>query len=60
MDKQIRIVKKGKDNSNISYWVSRSYVERMAELEKMRQQVNRKRYGARQGLQRVYQITKRT
>ncbi len=59
MKKQIRIVKKGEDDSNILYWLTLTAKERMIELEKMRQQINQRKYGARQGFQRVYRITQR-
>ena len=60
MEKQIRIVRKGQDEANLVYWLSLSARERMAELEKMRQQVNRHKHGTRQGFQRVYRLAKRT
>jgi hypothetical protein len=41
------------------YWLSLSEKERMSELEKIRQEVNLKKYGIRQGFQRVYRIVKR-
>lgn len=59
MEKVVRIVKKGQDNSNLLYWLSLSEKERMAELEKIRQEVNLKKHGTRQGLQRVYRVVKR-
>ena len=59
MEKQIRIVKKGQDDRNLLYWLSLTFNQRMAELENMRQQINKRKYGARQGFQRVYRITKR-
>lgn len=59
MKKQIRIVKKAEDESNLLYWLSLTDKERMAELEKIRQQVNKRKYGNRQRFQRVYRITKR-
>lgn len=59
MEKQIRIVKKGEDERNLLYWLSLTTKERMAELEKIRQEINIIRYGARQGFQRVYRITQR-
>ena len=59
MKKQIRIVKKGQDDGNLLYWLSLTEKERMAELEKMRQQINKRKYGTRQGFQRVYRIAKR-
>ncbi len=59
MKKQIRIVKKGQDDGNLLYWLSLTEKERMIELEKMRQQINKIKYGTGQGFQRVYRITKR-
>ena len=51
--------KKDQDDSNLLYWLSLSEKERMAELEKIRQEINLKKYGIRQGFQRVYRIIKR-
>lgn len=59
MEKVIRIVKKGEDESNLEYWLSLTGIERLRELEKMRQEINREKYDTRQGLQRVYHIVKR-
>jgi hypothetical protein len=60
MIKRIKIIKKGEDDSNINYWLSLSYNERMAELEKIRQYINSRNYGTGQGLQRVYRVVKRS
>ncbi len=59
MEKQIRIVKKGQDESNLEFWLLRSASDRMIQLEKIRQTVNKRKYGARSGFQRVYRIAKR-
>jgi len=59
MKKRIRIIKKGKDESNLLYWLSLSKVERMAQLEEIRQEVIKERYGSEQGFQRVYRIVNR-
>ncbi len=59
MKKRIKIVKKGQDNGNVLYWLSLTEKERMIELEKIRQQINTRRYGTRQGFQRVYRIAQR-
>ncbi|MEM9887501.1 MAG: hypothetical protein AAF849_16515 [Bacteroidota bacterium] len=59
MKKKIRIVKKGEDEGNLMYWLSLTEKERMAELEKIRQQVNKRIYGTGQGFQRVCRITQR-
>lgn len=58
MVKRVKIVKKGQDDGNLSYWLSLTVQERMAELEMMRQQINNRKYGTRQGFQRVYRIAK--
>ncbi len=59
MKKRIRIIKKGQDDSNLLYWLSLTVNERMAELEKIREIVNKQKYGAQQRFQRVYRIAKR-
>lgn len=60
MEKVVRIVKMGEDDSNVKYWLSLSYQERMANLEKMRQEVNERIYGTNhsQKVERVYRIVK--
>ena len=59
MDKVVRIVKKGEDDSNVKYWLSLSYQERITNLEKIRKEVNKRIYGTDKGFQRVYRIVKR-
>lgn len=59
VEKKLRIIKKGQDDSNLLYWLSLSIQDRMIELEKIRQFVNAKKYGTRQGFQRVYRVTQR-
>jgi hypothetical protein len=59
MEKRIRIVKKGQDDSNIQYWANRSYRDRMIELEQIRQEVNLRLYGTRSEFQRIYRVTQR-
>jgi len=59
MEKVVRIVKKGEDDSNLSYWLSLTEIERLVELKKIRQEVNLQKYGTRKGFQRVYRIVKR-
>jgi hypothetical protein len=55
-----KIVKIGQDDSNLIYWLSRSYLQRLEELEKIRQEVNQHTYhGHQQGFQRVYRVVKR-
>lgn len=60
MEKIIRIVKKGEDESNLDYWLSLSSEQRLKELETIRQDYHQQRYDTRQGLQRVYRIIKRS
>ncbi len=59
MEKVIRIVKKGSDDSNLDYWLSLNYSERMQELEKIRLEVNQRLYGDYKGFQRVFKVVKR-
>jgi hypothetical protein len=59
MEKIVKIVKVGHDDSNLIYWLSRTYIQRLEELEKLRQEVNQLIYGDQQGFQRVYRIVKR-
>ncbi len=59
MRKVIKIAKKGQDEGNLQYWLSLSEKERMIELEKMRIEVNKRKYGDQQGFQRVYRVTQR-
>lgn len=58
MEKKVKIVKKGEDDSNLLYWLSLDAKERMRELVNIRQQVNERKYGTRKGFQRVYRIIK--
>jgi len=59
MEKLVRIVKKGEDDSNLLYWLSLSETERLIELKNIRDEVNKRHYGNRKGLPRVYRIVKR-
>ena len=59
MEKRFKIVKKGEDESNLNYWLTLSYGERLENLEKMRQEVITRFYGTEQKFQRVYRIIKR-
>lgn len=56
---KVRIVKKSEDDSNIVYWAFLSQIERLTELEQLRQQYINWKYGGQQGFQRVYRIVKR-
>jgi hypothetical protein len=49
-----------KDQGNdLNYWLSRPPEERLAAVETIRQEYNTWKYGAGQGLQRVYRVVKR-
>ena len=50
MEKVIRIVRHGNDDSNLKYWRTLSGQQRIAELEKMRAEVH-KRNGVTSGFQ---------
>ena len=58
MEKVIRIVRHGNDDSNLKYWRTLSGQQRIAELEKMRAEVH-KRNGVTSGFQRVYRVVER-
>ena len=60
MEKDIKVVKKENDDSNLLYWLSLSKKERMAELEQIREAINSKKHGAQQGFQRIFRIVKRS
>ena len=59
MEKVVRIVKKGEDESNLHYWISLTPTQRMIELQKIRTEVNKRLYANRKGLQRVYRVVER-
>ena len=59
MEKIVKIVKIGHDDSNLIYWLSRSFTQRLEDLEKLRTEVNQRMYGIQQGFQRVYRVVKR-
>jgi hypothetical protein len=60
MEKVIRVVKKGEDDSNIRYWLTLSYKERLLNLETIRQEVITRFYGTGQKFQRVYRVIERS
>ena len=61
MKKVVKIYNMGEQPSDLEYWQSRSYEERLSALEEIRKDYNTWRYGnAKRGLQRVYRIVKRT
>jgi len=60
MDKSFfAIYKKGKEPSDVIFWLGRPAADRILALEQIRQEYNQWKYGTEQGFQRVYQIVKR-
>lgn len=59
MKKQLKIVKKGDDDSDLEYWFSPSGEERIANLERIRAEVIKEKYGTEPGFQRVCRIVKK-
>jgi len=57
--KVIRKLKFNEPSDDLAWWLSRSYEERLAALEQIREEYNSWRYDAEQGFQRVYRIVKR-
>ncbi|MDY0016677.1 MAG: hypothetical protein RBS89_02470 [Candidatus Delongbacteria bacterium] len=60
MEKAIKIVKKGHDDSNILYWLTLTYEQRLAELQKMREELNAIYYPDQQRFQRVCRVIKKS
>ncbi|WP_319524812.1 hypothetical protein [uncultured Desulfosarcina sp.] len=55
----VKKYKIGQQRNDFLYWQSKTYEERLEALEQIRKEYNSWRYGADQGLQRVYRIVKR-
>ncbi|MEW6186218.1 MAG: hypothetical protein AB1585_10820 [Thermodesulfobacteriota bacterium] len=58
--KSVHKCKINEQPSDFSFWQSKSYQERIAALEEIRQEYNQWKYHADQRLQRVYRIIKQT
>ncbi len=59
MEKVVKKVSMKNDTSNIDYWRSLSYQERLSNLEKIRQEVIKHKYGTDPGFQRVVRVIQR-
>ncbi len=59
MKKQIKIVKKDDEDSDLEYWLSLSGEERIANLERIRAEVIKEKNGTNPGFQRVCRIVKK-
>jgi hypothetical protein len=46
--------------SDFAWWQDRSYAERLAALEQIREEYNQWKYGNQQGFQSVYSVLKRS
>jgi hypothetical protein len=55
----VRIVRMSEQGNDYQYWQSRSYQERLAALEELRQEYYGQADGSQPRLQRVYTVTKR-
>jgi len=56
------IVRKGKikeQGNDFLFWQSKSYIQRLATLEQIRNEYNNWKYGTEQGFQRIYRIVTR-
>ena len=53
-----RIIRLTDTRDDVSYWRSQSYAKRLEALEQIRSEYIGWKYGAEQGLQRVYRVTK--
>jgi hypothetical protein len=60
-NKIVKVITKARlieEKSDFKYWQAKSYAERLAALEEIRQEFNGWKYGdAEQGFQRVYRMT---
>ena len=54
----VNITKMAERNSDLAYWRSRSYVNRLEALEEIRSEYTNWKYDAKQGFQRVYRVTR--
>jgi hypothetical protein len=55
----VRIVRMSEQGNDYQYWQSRSYQERLAALEELRQEYYGQADGSQPRLQRVYTVIKR-
>lgn len=60
IDKVMKKYKISNQPSDLPFWQSKSYEERLEALEQIREEYNLWRYNAEQRLQRIYKIVKRT
>ena len=60
ISKVIKRYKLDEQPSDVIFWQSKTYEERLDALEQIRKEYNSWRYNAEQGFQRVYRLIKRT
>ena len=58
-NKIARVVKKGEEPDDVSYWLSRPATERLLAVEQIREEYNIWKYGTQQRFQRVCKVIKR-
>lgn len=56
---QVKKYKKGEEPSDVLFWLSQPAIERIRNLELIRQEFNQWKYGTEQGFQRVCRVIKR-
>lgn len=56
MEFVVKKTKNGEDTSNIEYWRTLTYKQRLNNLVKIRKEVIRKKYGTDPGFQRVIRV----
>lgn len=59
ISKVIKKYKLAEQPNDFTFWMSKTYEERLGALEQIRKEYNSWRYNAEQGFQRVYRIIKR-
>ncbi len=57
--KVVKILKQGTDTENIKYWRSLSPSQRLSNLERIRNEIIKSKYGNPSGLQRTVKIIQR-
>jgi len=55
----VRKVRKQEASGDFAFWQTRSFEERLATLETIRQEYNEWKYGTQPGFKRVYSVIKR-
>lgn len=59
IEKVVKIIRKGEEESDYNYWKNQPLEKRLEALEEIREEYNKWKYADQQGFQRVYRIIKR-